>query len=58
MTELASQLEAAMHEIYRESRRLGDVPTRYLQMLNEQGARVTTHQLFAPDRHHDALTRL
>ena len=35
MTELASQLEAAMHEIYRESRRLGYVPTRFLQMLNE-----------------------
>ena len=58
MTELASQLEAAMHEICRESRRLGYVPTRFLQMLNEQGALVTAHQLLAPDRHHDSFTRL
>ena len=58
MTELVSQLEAAMHEIRRESRRLGYVPTRFLQMLNEQGVLVTAHQLLASDRHHDGFTRL
>ena len=58
MTELASQLEAAMHEICRESRRLGYVPTRFLQMLNEQGALVTVNQLLASDPHHDGFTRL
>ena len=36
MAELASQLEAALHQIRRESRRLGYVPTRFLQMLNQQ----------------------
>ena len=58
MAELASQLKVAMHEIYRESRRLRYVPTRFLQMLNEQGALVTVHQLLASDRHHDGFTRL
>ena len=47
MTELASQLEAAMYEIYRESRRLGYVPPRYLQMLNEQGLSISCSRLTA-----------
>ena len=55
MTELASQLEAAMHQ---ESRRIGYVPKRFVQMLNEQGAIVTAHQLLASDRCHDGFTRL
>ena len=58
MTELAPQLEAAAHEICRDSRRLGYVPTRFLQMLNEQGALVTAHQMLASDHHHDGFTRL
>ena len=58
MTELASQLEAAMHEICGESCRLGYVPTRFLQMLNEQGALITAHQLLASDRYHHGFTPL
>ena len=58
MTELASQLEAAMHQTCRESRRLGYVPTRSLQMPNQQGALVTAHQLLASDRYRDGFTRL
>ena len=58
MTEHASQLEAAMHEIRRESRRLGYVPTRFRQMLNKQGALVTAHQLLAFDHRHKGFTRL
>ena len=58
MTEHASQLEAAMHEICRESRRLGYVPTRFLQLLNEQGALGTAHQLLPSDQYHDGFTRL
>ena len=58
MTELASQLQAAMHQICRESRRLGYVPTRSLQMLNEQGALVTAHQLLASDHYPGGFTRL
>ena len=58
MTELASQLEAAMHQICRESHRLGYVPTRSLQMPNQQGALVTAHQLLASDRYHVGFTRL
>ena len=56
MTELASQLEAAMHQICRESRRLGYVPARFLQMLNQQGTLVTAHQLLASDRYRDGFT--
>ena len=58
MTELETQFEDAMHEICRESRRLGYVPTRFLQMLDDQGALVTAHQLLASDRLHDGFTRL
>ena len=58
MTELASRLEAAMPEIRRESRRLGHVPMCLLQILNEQGALVTAHQLLASDRYHDGFSRL
>ena len=58
MPELESQFEDAMYEICRESRRLGYVPTRFLQMLNEQGALVTAHQLLGSGRHHDGFTRL
>ena len=58
MTELASQLEAAMHEICRESRRLGYVHTRFLQMLNQQGALVTAQQLPASDHYRDGFARL
>ena len=58
MTELASQLEAATHEICRESRSLGFVPTRFLRMPNEQGALLSAHQLLASDRYHDGFTRL
>ena len=42
-----------MHEIYRESRHLGYVPTRFPQRVNEQSALVTTHQLLASERNHE-----
>lgn len=58
MTELESQLEDAMNEICRESRRLGYIPTRFLQMLSDQGALVTARQLLASDRYHDGFERL
>ena len=58
MSELESQFEDAMYEICRESRRLRYNPTRFLQMLSEQGALVTAHQLLAADRYHDGFERL
>ena len=55
---LERRFDAAMIEIYHSAARLGYRPTRFLEMVREQGGVATAHQLLAADKIHDGLAEL
>ena len=58
MRRIEAEFEKALHDLCHEARSIGYNPIRFQQMLAEQGALATAHQLLAPKGFHDGFTRL
>lgn len=58
MQRTEAEFEMAIHDMCREARLIGYNPVRFQQMLAEQGALATGHQLLTSKRFHDGFTRL
>lgn len=52
MDELEARFEAALRENYEEAKQYGLVGTRFIQMVNQNGAMNTALHLLSPDRDH------
>jgi hypothetical protein len=55
---LERRFDAAMIDIYHEAARLGYRPTRFLEMVRQDGGLATAHQLLAADKVHDGFAEL
>ena len=55
---LERRFDAAMMGIYHSPARLGYRPTRFLEMVREEGGLATAHGLLAADKIHDGLAQL
>ena len=58
MTNIEAEFEKTMDDLCREAKSIGYNPIRFQQMLAEQGALATAHQLLASKGFHDGFTKL
>jgi hypothetical protein len=56
--QLERRFDSAMMDIYHAAARLGYRPTRFLEMVREEGGLATAHRLLAADKIHDGLAQL